>query len=688
MTATASWAASLVGPWMPTPETVAAPHDWSRHWSNESRLQEHFAQDLQIQARQLSRNQGRTADDLIERIHDEQTFHLDLAEKYQLKARANDSGAGALDHLVTRLNSIAQTGSDEINSVIASKKDAVTKLAEIQAIQARCNAEAATVSAAAVATLISATQQVLTAEGIATPAQEWMRANGIGLDNPQAPKSVGADDLPALSDVRGRPLPANAGPPAASAEPTPAVALSDVRSPTGSDPVGGGNGTPLSATGHAANATPGISTGSPHVSTSGGGLSPASALGGSQGLSPDSLGHAFTSGAAAGQPAAAGAQSLTSETVHAAAEPPPATPPIASLPPALGASGGVPTADPAAAGHGESGYGHGEPVPPPVAAGAPPVLAGGPVGQPLTAASPATPLSTAGPLPAYGADLRPPVAATPPLTMPPVAGAPVASSATTAPSAGSPLFSPLDRAPAGPPGQAAANGSPLAAASAATGAATGGAAAKLGEQQRLQRLVAAAARQEPRLSWAAGLLSDGTTTVLVTDLAGGWIPPHVKLPRGVTLLEPVRRRPDVSVLDLLGASVVSAAYQPHSYIGAPSPDDPPLSGERARHGHGVEEMGPTLVDTARRIDGLQRLVVTAAHAVTRNALAADEIDEFRRIAIEYRDRVLTAYPDHKAGHHVAAWMLAAAIDALIDGQRELGSYHLAWAAATTTGATR
>ncbi|GAB4983115.1 hypothetical protein MAHJHV57_54670 [Mycobacterium avium subsp. hominissuis] len=36
----------------------------------------------------------------------------------------------------------------------------------------------------------------------------------------------------------------------------------------------------------------------------------------------------------------------------------------------------------------------------------------------------------------------------------------------------------------------------------------------------------------------AGLRDDGTTTLLVTDLASGWIPPHVRLPAHVTLLEP------------------------------------------------------------------------------------------------------------------------------------------------------
>ncbi|EUA89905.1 hypothetical protein I551_3631 [Mycobacterium ulcerans str. Harvey] len=67
-------------------------------------------------------------------------------------------------------------------------------------------------------------------------------------------------------------------------------------------------------------------------------------------------------------------------------------------------------------------------------------------------------------------------------------------------------------------------------AAATTGAVTGDSAKRSAEQQRLRRIVDAVARQEPGLSWAAGLRDDGRTTLLVTDLAGGWIPPHVRLP--------------------------------------------------------------------------------------------------------------------------------------------------------------
>lgn len=53
--------------------------------------------------------------------------------------------------------------------------------------------------------------------------------------------------------------------------------------------------------------------------------------------------------------------------------------------------------------------------------------------------------------------------------------------------------------------------------SATAGATAGAVSARAAEQQRLQRIVDAVARQEPRISWAAGLRDDGTTTLLVTD---------------------------------------------------------------------------------------------------------------------------------------------------------------------------
>jgi len=215
--------------------------------------------------------------------------------------------------------------------------------------------------------------------------------------------------------------------------------------------------------------------------------------------------------------------------------------------------------------------------------------------------------------------------------------------------------------------------------SATTGAAAGAASGRAAEQQRLQRLVDAVARQEPRLSWAAGLRDDGTTN-LVTDLAGGWIPPHVRLPANVALLEPTSRRHDATVVDLLGAVVTAAAHEPNSYIEEPRPDAPALSGDRVARSAApdVDELGPTLVEAVRRCDGLPRIAQAVATPATRNTgVDENEAELLRGSVTDIQSSVLNAYPDHDPAA-VGDWMLLAAIEALIDGHEYLANYHMAW----------
>lgn len=224
-----------------------------------------------------------------------------------------------------------------------------------------------------------------------------------------------------------------------------------------------------------------------------------------------------------------------------------------------------------------------------------------------------------------------------------------------------------------------------AAAGGTAGAGAGTAAKRMAEHDDLQRKVDAVARQAPNLAWAAGLRDDEATTLLVTDLAGGWIPPTVKLPPGITLLDPARRRRDTSVVDLLGAVVAAELHQPNTYVTDAGPDDPvPGAGERARYGQRVDELAPALVDAAGASSRLPRIVQTVAHAVARRSGVADnEIELFRTVVSDIANKVLSAYPHHLP-RDVADWMLLAAIDALIDGSEELARYHLAWYQAVAT----
>lgn len=320
------------------------------------------------------------------------------------------------------------------------------------------------------------------------------------------------------------------------------------------------------------------------------------------------------------------------------------------------------------------------PTAPPVTA-SPASVSSGPI-----SAGPAVP---SGPLPGYGADLRPAAGAVPATptapagpagpTPPPPPGGP-----TTPTSGGPTVASTGDRPPPGKPtpGAASQSGASVAGSMGAgttAGAGAGTAARRLAEHQDLQRKVDAVARQAPNLAWAAGLRDDETTTVLATDLAGGWIPPTVKLPPGLTLLDPAHRRRDTSAVDLLGAVIAAAAHQPNTYVTEAGPNDPiPGSGERARYGQHVDELGPTLIDVTGTSDRLPRIVQTVARAVARRSGVADnEIALFRQVVTDTQARVLSAYPQH-APRDVADWMLLAAIDALIDGSEELARYHLAW----------
>jgi Family of unknown function (DUF5631) len=153
----------------------------------------------------------------------------------------------------------------------------------------------------------------------------------------------------------------------------------------------------------------------------------------------------------------------------------------------------------------------------------------------------------------------------------------------------------------------------------------------------------------------------------------------------VMLLDPMRRRRDATVVDLLGAVVAAAAHQPNAYIAEQDPDAPALSGDRAARSVApqVDEFGPTLVEAVRRRDGLPRIAQTVAGpAVRKTGVLENEAEVLRRCIAEIQHSVLNAYPNHDLSA-VGDWMLLAAIEALIDGHEYLANYHMAWFAVIT-----
>ncbi|ACC41501.1 conserved hypothetical protein [Mycobacterium marinum M] len=701
------WSAWLVGPWWPAPP--GSPAAGVSYWRQAGEIKQNEARDLQIERSRLAVNQGRTADDLMGRYWRGEQSLSATGEQCDTKSVQSGRVVDAVNNLRDRLRDIAHSGNGEIDRILSEKRPIEAIVAAVNAVIARANTDAANAGAAAMSNIIDATQRVLDTT-IGGNARTWLREHGVDLDNAPPSRPITALDLNAqlaapstLSAYASAQATTTSGPYAAAPTEPAAyggtqplnISLPDV-APT--DPPAtlayGGTQVPISAP--RGNMPPPLappSPGAPAVGVGGPSIPGVSTPAASAPpLSPQSLAQSFTNGMSTGAPAAAGANSISAGAMTAATEPPPPTtaPPAAPLipPSTVPATGAGFTHVP------DAGLGAAPTSPPPVApptsdmtggvTTVAPMMAGGPVTGSVAPAVGAP----AGPLPAYGSDLRPPTVAPPAVPSAPtgpVSGAPVASPSSS-PSAGGSMVSPVAKSSAHDAAQAQTTSGPTsmagATAAATTGAVTGDSAKRSAEQQRLRRIVDAVARQEPGLSWAAGLRDDGRTTLLVTDLAGGWIPPHVRLPSHVTLLEPATRRSDIGAADLLGAVTISAVHQPHGYIGEPGRDAPKLAGDRAaRIAPEIDELGPTLAEHVRRRDGLPRVAQVVAVAAARNYGVPDnEAELLRDRASDIHRSVLAAYPHHDLAE-ATDWMLLAAIDALIDGNRTAANYHLAWAMA-------
>ena len=140
---------------------------------------------------------------------------------------------------------------------------------------------------------------------------------------------------------------------------------------------------------------------------------------------------------------------------------------------------------------------------------------------------------------------------------------------------------------------------------------------------------------------------DDGSIVLATDLAGGWIPPHVDIPAGVGLPAPGARRDT-----LLGPATRRLTYQPGQYLPPNSPDV--AMSPDARHTVPVCNLGAELTQAAGRA-GLQgKDASTVAHAV------------------------LDSYPTAVDPTQVADWQLLAGLAAFTKGDLALANYHFSW----------
>ncbi|KDF00272.1 hypothetical protein Y900_015320 [Mycolicibacterium aromaticivorans JS19b1 = JCM 16368] len=209
-----------------------------------------------------------------------------------------------------------------------------------------------------------------------------------------------------------------------------------------------------------------------------------------------------------------------------------------------------------------------------------------------------------------------------------------------------------------------------------TGAMAGASAVQTQAQQRLNRLLDAVARQEPKLRWAIGDRDD-VTTVLATDLASGWIPPHVEIPTGIKLLRPGSRNRPLDAL--LGETTVTAAYTPGQYLPPEEDAQPTQMSIRARDTPEVEDLGWELAQATKWRDGLPRLAHTLAKAASTGTGYLDsEVELLREHLAKVATKVLGDYPDHVDTASVGNWQLLATIDALIRGEKTAANYHFAW----------
>jgi hypothetical protein len=183
------------------------------------------------------------------------------------------------------------------------------------------------------------------------------------------------------------------------------------------------------------------------------------------------------------------------------------------------------------------------------------------------------------------------------------------------------------------------------------------------------------ARQQPQLRWAVGNLEDGST-LLITDLAGGWIPPGIDIPSGVRLLQPRRCTGDVATL--LGPAMLTAEYHPGQQLCAADDESMETSGQTWQTTP-VDDLGWALAKATKWRDGLPRLAHTMAKAASaRSGYLSSEITLLREYLGCAASTALSRYPGSVRAADLGNWQLLAATEAMIVGDMHRANYHFAW----------
>lgn len=612
----------------------------------------------------LGGQEGLAAEAIREMFRRGETAAREVSEANRIKSLAYESAHRWTEDLRNDLTDIAARGNADIEAINASEAPQAAKVAEILAVIDAARARAALKAAGRVGEVAGLVRTVLQQQGIDCPPGDFAATMGIEVSEtrPAAdPETVaqqvsgmlGTADhhLVAPAQVIAAPPPETTPPDRPAAQP----ATQPVASASG--PPGAAD-TPAPATVTAPAAPQPATAASPKASAAA--TAPTEAAPRDvprdvpcdvpcdvpRDVPRDTPAEPRTAPAGS---VIAGAQAGAALTVAAAA---------------VGHPGGD-GAEPVSANGGD-----GDSVRPP---SAPTVIAAAPtpLGTPPARAPVIPPVPTASPvggLPAYGADLRPPAAAAPtgPLS-PPLS--PTAGSGAAGPTAV------VRRPESGIRNLSAAVIAETAAATTATGAAAGATANPSPGEERVRRLLNCVARQEPRLRWVIVEREDGTTLV-ATDLASGWVPPHVRIPAGVALPPPSARCADLA--RLLGPAVRTLVHRPGDPLPRQNDAAAPMS-PSARDAPPVDELGWALSRATRWRDGLPRLAHTLATAVfARTGYLDNEVSLLREHLVAVADRALARYPDATDPGEIGNWQLLATLEALIDDEKAAARYHFGW----------
>lgn len=175
------WSALLVGAWWPA--RPDAPMAGVTYWREAAQLKRNEANDLRNERSRLAVNQGRTADDLLERYWRGEQRLATIVHQCEIKSDQSEQVADTVNYLRDRLTEIAQSGNQQINQILAGKGPIEAKVAAVNAVIEQSNAMADHVGATAMSNIIDATQRVFD-ETIGGDAHTWLRDHGVSLDTP------------------------------------------------------------------------------------------------------------------------------------------------------------------------------------------------------------------------------------------------------------------------------------------------------------------------------------------------------------------------------------------------------------------------------------------------------------------------------------------------------------------------